>query len=238
MTEESDRALTTLVGQRGVQLHSMGEAMDLAKVIVSSGIAPAGIQTAEQAFVAMQTGMELGFTPIRSLSAVVVVKGKPTLMGEAALGLIRASGQLEPGTDIEVGCRKVGDGDDGIEGYCRSHRRGGKLQETVFTLADAKRAKLYPPQKDESPWQKYTKRMLMWRAASFHCRDYWSDVTMGLRFADEARDMAEADRIVERDVTPRDAGTFVTGPEKDPLLAGSDKVVEWEILEQEPSQEV
>lgn len=254
MTTEKTGSELTVVGTRGVQVSTLPEMIEFAKMVATSGLAPASLDTPEKVLVATQTGMELGFTMMRSLQAVVVVKGKTTLMGEAALALIRASNLLEPGTDIELGTRKIEgkDGDDAIEGWCRSRRRGGQWQESTFSFADAKRAGLYPPTKfdykaqknvtiQDSPWMKYPKRMLMWRAVSFHVRDFWSDVTHGLRLTEEMDDTAyDRDRKAAgrtRDVTPTtpSPGTR-TGAGRDPLLGAVEPLeVEIEdVHEEEP----
>lgn len=200
-------------GDRGLQIKSMDDAYRFSDMVVKSGLAPSGMKIPAQVMVAVQTGMELGLTPMRALQSVVVVNGKATLMGEAALALIRGSGKIEPGTDVEVGT--VTDPDTGQPRYgiCRSRRKGGQWQETRFTVEQAKKAKLWGK---SGPWSSYPDRMLMWRAVAWHSRDYWSDVLYGLMLADEAIDVAQATRAPERPQEPTQATR--TG-ESDPLRA-------------------
>lgn len=200
----------------GVKIATLAQMKVWAEEVAKSGMAPKGLDTEAKVMLAAQTGMELGFSLMRSLQAVVIVNGRATLMGEAAIALIRASGLLEAGTDIEVGCRRATkeevDGKEGpLVGYCRSTRRGQSENETLFTVADAMTAGLW---KGKGPWSTYPKRMLMYRAVGFHMRDYWSDLGNGLMLDVEARDIPRSASPV-RDVTPK--SNAVTG-RRDPLV--------------------
>lgn len=206
------------VTSEGVQIQSYAQMKVWAAEIASSGMAPKGLDTEAKVMLAAQTGMELGFSLVRALQAVVIVNGRATLMGEAALALIRNSGQLEVGTEIEVGCRHTTEEEKlakegALVGFCRTTRRGGVRQETLFTEADARLAGLWGK---VGPWKQYPKRMLPWRAVGFHMRDYWSDVGNGLMLEDEARDIPRG-AAHARDVTPPES--TVTG-RSDPLLVG------------------
>lgn len=243
--------------EKGVKLATLAQAMEFAQIVSRSGLAPKGTDTPEQVLVALQTGLELGLTPMRSLQSVVVVKGAASLRAETILALIRNSGLLEPGTTIEAGCRKDGDSDEDIVGFCRSMRKGsGSWQESTFSLADAKRAGLYPPTfydrskgamvpAKDSPWQKYTKRMLQHRAVGFHGRDFWSDVTHGLRTPEELEDtpVQRSERqqaAMEMELHRSEPTTAVVTGDRDPLLAGDeiiDAVVEWPDESPENEQE-
>jgi len=190
----------TKFGDGGVSIANLAQAKVWANEIAQSGMAPKGMDTEGKVLLALQTGTELGFSPMRALQAVVVVNGRATLMGEAALGLIRSSGQLVPGT-LSVGCRETTEaeklaGEGELIGFCRSQRKGdADSEETTFSILDAKNAGLW---KKTGPWTQYPKRMLQWRAVAFHMRDYWSDIGNGLMLNDEAEDL----RPSVRDVTP------------------------------------
>lgn len=205
----------TSFGDRGIALRNLAQAKLWAKDVAASGMAPRGMDTEGKVLLAVQTGMELGFSPMQALQAVVVVNGRATLMGEAALALVRSSGLLERGTDIEFGCRPTtADEKDALGsmvGYCRTHRLGKQPNETYFGELDAKRAKLWGK---AGPWTEYPNRMLQWRAIGFHFRDYWSDVGKGVMIDVEARDIHSAK---VRDVTPVKPEERAAAP--DPLFA-------------------
>lgn len=219
--------LETHFGERGIDPKNLAELKNFAQEVVDSGLAPGGIDTAGKALLCMQTGSELGFTPARSLQAIVPVKGRATLTGEAALALIRNSGLLEPGTDVMLTHER--DAAEGVVAVVRSKRRGRPWQETRFSEADATQAGLIPAMKWDSqsrkqvpnpdaPWEKYRKRMLTWRGVGFHSKDYWSDVCMGLMLTEEARDLVPSTPI--RDVTP--VKLEERGAAPDPLFADAD----------------
>lgn len=75
-----------------------GEVMQLAKMIVGSGMAPKGMDRPEKAAVAIIAGMEAGLNPMQSLNNIAVINGRPAMWGDAVLALVQASKQL---VDIE-----------------------------------------------------------------------------------------------------------------------------------------
>jgi hypothetical protein len=187
---------------RGIELRTFDDAYRFATAVAKSGLAPKGLETAEKILVALQAGVELGFSPMRALSAVAVVNGRPSLMGEAALAKIRQSGVCKSGPD--VGTRGEG---DKREGYMIFARSDGAVTAVAFSTADAKRAGLWAK---SGPWTQYPDDMLMWRAVARACKRYFSDVLLGLTLVEEAQDYP-----VTRDVTTLLARTA----ERDPLLA-------------------
>ena len=168
-------------GSTGVQLTSLEDAFRFAKAIVASGFAPKGMDKPESVLVALQWGAELGLTPMAALSNIAVVNGRPSLFGDAALALIRSSGQLESYAETEVGKR----GSDDYGWKITAKRRGFSEQSETFTVTDAKQAKLWGKQ---GPWSDYPARMLKFRARGFLLRDMFGDVLKGLKTAEEVRD--------------------------------------------------
>lgn len=168
-------------GASGVQLTSLEDAFRFAKAIVSSGFAPKGMDKPESVLVALQWGAELGLTPMAALSNIAVVNGRPSLFGDAALALIRSSGQLEQYTEQEVGKR----GQDDFGFKITAKRKGFDPKSETFTVADAKTAKLWGK---AGPWTDYPERMLKFRARGFLLRDMFGDVLKGLKTLEEVRD--------------------------------------------------
>ena len=79
----------------GLVLHNLEDMKTVAQLILQSGLAPDSFDTAEKIFVGLQTGAEVGLKPMQALNSIVVIKGKPTLWGDAALALVKRSGLLE-----------------------------------------------------------------------------------------------------------------------------------------------
>jgi len=168
-------------GAAGVQLTSLEDAFRFAKAITQSGFAPRGMEKPESVLVALQWGAEIGLTPMAALSNIAVVNGRPSLFGDAALALIRSSGQLESYSEEEIGEQ----GKDSHGYKVTAKRRGFEPQSETFTVADAKTAKLW---NKSGPWTDYPRRMLKFRARGFLLRDMFGDVLKGLKTAEEVRD--------------------------------------------------
>lgn len=171
-------------GNQGVQLASIDEAFRFAKAVVASGFAPRGMEKPESVMIAIQLGMELGLTPMAALQNTAVINGRPAIYGDAALALVRASGQLVTYTEQEVG--ELGKDTHGYK--VTVQRKGFDSASETFTTADAKAAKLWGK---AGPWTDYPRRMMKFRARGFILRDQFGDILKGLRTVEEARDMAE-----------------------------------------------
>lgn len=157
----------------------------LASMYQKSGLAPRGMETAHKLAIAIAHGGEIGLSPMQSIQCIAPINGRPSIYGDAALGLVEASGKQEDFLEEEIGNK----GDDSWGYRCVTKRAGRKSQtEYTFTVADAKRAKLWGK---PGPWTDYTKRMLQFRARGFCLRDTYPDVLKGLILAEEASDLPE-----------------------------------------------
>lgn len=162
----------------------------IANAVVVAGMAPKGLDTPEKAMVAIMHGMEVGMTPMAALQSIAVVNGRPTIWGDGALGLVRASSKCE-----YVKERLEGDGDNMVA-ICEVKRKGEDQPVVArFSVADAKKASLWGKQ---GPWQQYPKRMLAMRARAFALRDGFADVLRGLGIAEEVQDI-----VLVRDDAPK-----------------------------------
>lgn len=206
--EQTKNAIAT--NGRGAHLQTLEEMFRFATMLKNSGMSPKSMATSEQILVAMQTGMEAGLTPMKAVQSVVVINGLPSWKGDAALALVRGSGLMS-----KFSRKYEGTGDD----YCcvlSSSRDGDDVFITRFTVADAKKARLWGRQ---GPWSEYTDRMLYYRTLGFHLRDLYPDVLMGIPLAEEVADYPpSAVKHVENTVN--------TEPVVDPLLTKGSGVVE------------
>lgn len=156
------------------------QAFRMAQLIFKSGFAPKDMQTAEKIVTAIIAGMEIGLKPFQSVQSFAVVNGRPTIWGDAAIGLVEASGYLE---DIEETLEGAG---DAMVATCRAKRntRASPIIRT-YSVADAKTAGLWGK---SGPWSQHPKRMLQLRARAFALRDGFSDVLKGMRIQEEVAD--------------------------------------------------
>ena len=155
----------------------------MAQVIVAAKMAPASLDTAEKACVAIMHGLEVGLTPMAALQSIAVINGMPTIWGDGMLALVRASGLLEEIVeDVEVD-----DKGEPTIAVCKVKRRGeAQWAISSFTRVEAQRAGLW---NKRGPWEGYKARMLKMRARSWALRDKFADVLRGLHMAEEAMDI-------------------------------------------------
>lgn len=170
------------MGKYGVQLSTLEDAFRFAKAVCLSGFAPKGIDRPESVLIAVQLGAEVGMTPMASLQSIAVINGRPAIYGDAALALVRASGELERYQQA-----LSGDG-DARKATVTVKRRGQGEIVSEFSVGDAKRAKLYGK---PGPWSEYPDRMLLFRARGFALRDGFGDILKGLRTVEEAGDIID-----------------------------------------------
>ena len=166
------------MGSGGLALTSLEDAHRFAKYVVASGLAPKG-DTPEAVLVKFQVGAELGLPPMRSMSVIAVVNGRPQLMGEAVLALCRASGKF---SEIRVGHEGDGDARAAFVRFVRSDT--GETGEVRFSIADAKRAGLMA----KDTYKGYPDDMTLWKAVGRFGKRYASDVCMGIDVSETARD--------------------------------------------------
>lgn len=167
---------------------SLDEALRFAEVLSKSSIVPKDFNgNPGNILVAIQWGMELGLQPMQAMQNIAVINGRPSLWGDAVIGIVRGSAL----------CEYVYESDDGNTATCRVKRRGEEEQIRTFSVEDAAAAGL---QNKQGPWTQYPKRMRQMRARAFALRDVFPDVLRGMPVAEEVMDMQK-----EKDVTPRPA---------------------------------
>ena len=154
----------------------------LGNMVVKAGMAPKAFDTPEKAAVAIMHGLELGLAPLQALQSIAIVNGMPSIYGDTALALVRASGLLE---DI---IETVEDDKDGPTVATCKVKRIGSTSWVIhgFTRPQAQRAGLW---KKAGPWVQYPQRMMQMRARSWALRDAFPDVLRGLHSAEEMLDV-------------------------------------------------
>jgi hypothetical protein len=178
-----------LSGDRGLQFSNLAEMWRFCEGVVNSHIFK-DINTPEVALIRLQAGLELGLTPVWSLTNIMVTNGRPSVWGDALLGLVLNHPQCE-----DVLESFEGEGDE-FAAVCEVHRKGRMAVKRTFSVADAKKAGLH----GKNVHAAYPKRMLQMRARSWACRDSFADALRGLGVIEELRDLPEprSARVVER----------------------------------------
>lgn len=175
----------------------------MAKMVVSSGMAPQGVESAADATLVLLAGMEAGLSVGMTLKNVMVVNRRPAIWGDAALALVRRSRHCESVNEVVSGSG------DQMVATCTCRRRGqSEPIVRTFSVADAKAAGLWGK---SGPWKSYPARMLQMRARGFALRDAFPDALMGLAIAEEERDIFDASQMAatkgpSNDVPPPEEG--------------------------------
>ncbi len=181
---------------RAIVPRTLEEAMAFARAVVAARMAPSGFETPEACMIAILHGMEVGLTPMSALQRIAVIGGRPTIWGDGAMALVRASGLA---ASIEE--RIEGTGPTDWVGVCTVRRRGDVHPvERRCSADDARRARLWGK---AGPWSDYPQRMLQMRARAFALRDVFADVLGGLYLREEiegSEETAESPETMEADV--------------------------------------
>lgn len=176
-----------------IQITSFDQLQRFAQIASKSGMVPTQyINKPDAVFIAVQMGSELGLAPLQSLQNIAVINGRPSIWGDALLGLVKASTVCD---DVIESIE--GDGDNMVA-ICVAKRKGKSPVTSRFSVQDAKSAGLWGK---TGPWKQYPSRMLQMRARGFALRDAFPDVLRGLITAEEAQDIP-SENIRNVDVAP------------------------------------
>ena len=162
---------------RGLELRTIEELWQFANYVLKAGIRRGSVKSAEQAVCIIQHGAEVGMPPMTAIKCITIKGDVPTIDGEGALALVRAS-DLEEWT--KVGCDGEG---QNIVGWCETKRVNLEPVKRTFSFADAKAAGLL--NRGLKMYEKYPQRMFTYRAVGFCLRDVFPDVLGGLHLTEE-----------------------------------------------------
>lgn len=219
---------------------TISEMMEFAKLIAVSKLVPKDYQgSPEDVLVAMQKGMELGLTPMASLSTIAVINGRPAMWGDGMLGLVKRHPQ-HVATEEYLTVEENG----GMTATCICKRANEPDVIRTFSEADARTAGLLGK---AGPWKQYPKRMLQMRARTFALRDMWADVFAGLTSAEEVVDYSPIEVSTVSTVKPASTAESVKAQMQldrsvkafDPAPAEAEaQTIDAEIIEQPPASPV
>lgn len=176
------------------------QAYRMAMVIHKADMAPRDMKSPEKILTAIFHGLEVGLKPMQAVQSIAIVNGRPTIWGDAAMGLVIGSGLVEDFAETMEG------DDDARVAMCRV-KRVGVPTEIVrrFSVADAKKAGLWSK---AGPWTQYPSRMLQMRARGFALRDGFADVLKGLSVREEVQDYREPVELAHQ-ATPINAAALL-----------------------------
>lgn len=183
---------------------TMEDAARLAKMIVAGGVQPRGYQNWEAVTIGILHGMEVGFSPMAALQSIAVINNVPVIFGAGIPAILYASGELEDMEEFFEGTPY----EDDYKAVCIITRKGFKPVRREFSVARAKKAKLWNQAEkikrfrkggegsfevdNDSPWFRFPDRMLQMRARSWAANDRCADLLRGFRVREEVEDEVRA----------------------------------------------
>lgn len=223
--------------EAGIQLQSLGDASNLADLIVKGGYAPKG-STKESVTLAIIQGAALGLNPLQSAQGIAVINGRPSLWGDSLRAIVKGS-PLFGGETVEYFSGEEGKPDNA---GCRvTVWRNGQTENPAvgeFTVGDAKRAGLWGK---AGPWTTYPKRMLLARASTFAYRDAFPDLLQGITSREEAEDsnIIEGETVAAPTPAPKKAEDKLRAALKlPPANASGELPMELPEAEKTPVQDI
>jgi len=184
MMERRDRVAAAR--PQPIEIKTYDELERWAQMAATSGMVPKDYINKPQAIIiAVDMGAELGLKRMQALQNIAVINGRPSVWGDALWAMILTQPTLK-------GAREWIEGDgDQRTAYCEIRRAGQEPVTQSFSVSQAKKAALWGK---SGPWQSYPDRMLQMRARGFAARDAYADVLKGFITAEEAMDIAEAEK--------------------------------------------
>lgn len=167
---------------------NLDEAWRLAVAFAESGITPNGVDTPAKVMLVICGGAEVGFGPFQSLQAFAIINKRLCMWGDAVPALL-----LGNGFKIREWFENESDQfPDNMTAYCEVTRPDGEVKVGKFSVADAKRGKLWNKKGrdgQDTPWVTFPRRMLQMRARGFGARDGAPDVLRGIAIREEVEDV-------------------------------------------------
>lgn len=187
---------------RGLRLESFDDMLKFSEMVVTAKACKPGM-TPATCFIAIQYGLEVGFSPMQALQCVAVIQGQPVCYGDGPLALCRT----HRAWDGKVFSEKVEGEGEAMVATCTVGRLDESPVTVSFSMADARKAGLT----NNPMYAKYPQRMLKFKARMWALRDKFPDRLKGLVSEDEANEVIDSRRGTQRvDLGGKDS--FVNAP--------------------------
>jgi hypothetical protein len=163
--------------------NNLGQAWKLADILSKTSFS-AGHKSAQDIFICISMGQQLGLNPFQSVQNISVINGRPTLWGDALLAVCQSHAEYE-------GVETVFD-EKTNTATCKALRKGKPPVTETFSEADARQARLWGK---SGPWSQYPRKMLQNRARTWALRTQFADALLGLISSEELEEPLPAQPV-------------------------------------------
>jgi len=164
------------LAKAGVDSEAWKALMNMAVALAKSSLLPPELQgRPADVFVIIQSGYELGLSPMAAVRGIGVIRGKPVFSADLMVGLAKARGLCEYFRCVRA---------DAESATYETKRRGSKPEQLTYTLENAKMLGLL----ERDNWKKQPANMLRKRAKAALARDVYEDLLNGCYTPDEAQE--------------------------------------------------
>lgn len=187
--------------------------MRVADMMAKSTMVPKGlIGKPADILICMDMGNQLGIPFMQALQDIAVINGRPSLYGDGLLAVVQGHKDYE----------WIEETSTSSEATCTIKRRNHEPHTVVFTVDDAKKAKLW---NKAGPWSEYPQRMLQMRARGFAIRDIFADALRGVKIAEEAQDynVIEGEQVKPKNKASSDLKNLLSRKKETKVLSTSEQ---------------
>jgi hypothetical protein len=184
--------------RQGVLPKDYEDVLRFAGLVHSAGLAPKGFDTAPRVAYGILMNLELKRPIITGLQDLAIINGRCGIYGNAALAMVTASGLMEDGFPKET---ETGTPFQDDWKFTFTVKRKGRPEKTgIWTWAESKRAGFDDPKTKDgkpdiwTPWVRFTRRMMQWKARTFVLRDEFGDILRGMNIAEDLHDVIDLDQ--------------------------------------------
>ncbi len=181
----------SLIG--GIRPKDFADLTRFAQLVQKSHLAPKGFDSVEKVAIGILTNMELGRPIITGLQDLAIINGRCGIYGDASLAMVTASRLMDEGYPLES---ETGTPyQDSWTFIFKVKRIGQQERVGTWTWIDSKRAGFDKPLMRDgkpdtfSPWTRFTRRMMQWKARNYVLRDTFGDVLKGMKTVEDLHDL-------------------------------------------------
>ena len=163
--------------------NNLGQAWKLADILSKTSFS-AGHKSAQDIFICISMGQQIGLNPFQAVQNISVINGRPTLWGDALLAVCQSHPEyagVEMSFDEET-----------QTATCKALRKGKPPVVESFSEAEAKQARLWGK---SGPWSQYPTKMLKNRARTWALRTQFADALLGLISSEELEEPLPAQPV-------------------------------------------